>query len=800
MNVVRRFITVTGIVQGVGFRPFVYQTATQLGLVGWVCNSTGGVKIELQGHAEHIQEFISLLETNPPPLARIDHIEIVEQDIDNTFIQFEIIESHEQGDIHIDVSPDKTTCAACRDDILNPQSRFYQYPFTNCTHCGPRYTIIKQLPYDRPYTSMSDFAFCPTCEQEYRDPMNRRYHAQPISCPECGPQLSYFSDPQNLVAEKNEALTQAVQSIQSGGVVAIKGLGGFHLVCDASSHDAVEKLRQLKQRQRKPFAVMVADESIARRCVIGDKAEWQTLTCAEAPIVLMKLNQEDNHRSLIAENVAHTNPYLGLMLPYTPLHILLFDELKKANATQSLVMTSANRSGIPLATDIQDVWLQFSDPLFAPYLDGVLDHNRPIVQACDDSLVQVVNGQLRILRLARGYAPMSFALDQTTSPNIAVGAQQKSVFAMADQQHWMLSPYIGELDDLDTQARFDQTVQWFQQLYHCDDPALIGDKHPQYFSTEWMKEKSQNIQQIQHHYAHILSVMAEHKLTKKVLGIALDGTGFGDDETIWGGEVILADVHAYQRIGHVRPFRLIGRHKAIQEPARILYALLLEAYSPDEIQAMQLKAFEKWSSFQFENLYQLWQSETHSPQCTSTGRLFDAWAVLLGLLTHLDYEGESGLLIEAGAYQVQSAQTQAVELDFAWQLNGGVGQLDWMPMLKQTIQLVAQVESSEKQAVKVQASQYELLAMKNQLCHGFCFAWAKAIFSICQAFPDYDVALSGGVFQNRVLVEAINQLELGLLAEKSSKVSDRHLYFNQKIPTNDAGIAAGQIWYAIHQV
>lgn len=842
---VRHYLKITGIVQGVGFRPFVYQSATRLGLTGWVCNTTSGVHIEVQGAKAQIEQFIALFHTQIPPLARIDSIDSQTLTVDSALPEhFEIRESHERGEMDVDISPDKKTCLACRDDILNPQSRFYHYPFTNCTHCGPRYTIIQQFPYDRVHTCMHKFPLCPQCAQEYRDPMDRRYHAQPISCPECGPQLSFYLKPSQALAQQYSALLKAAQVIAEGGVIALKGLGGFHLVCDATQASAVQKIRTLKQRQRKPLAIMVANQAVAQSWVVGNTLEWQTLNHQNAPIVLMKKRILDEEPPLsLATQVAHNNPYLGVMLPYTPLHILLFDALEKMGASQTLVMTSANRSGIPIATECGQIWAQFSDQL-----DGVLDHDRPIIQACDDSLVQVVANQVRVLRLARGYAPLSFYLERNLPTTVAVGAQQKSTFAFAHHHRWVLSPYLGELDDLDTQERFMSTIDWFQHLYVNQATQWVMDKHPHYFSHQYALKQvaathaavSQSAHSVQHHYAHILSVMAEHQLTDKLLGIALDGTGYGDDETVWGGEVLVADVHDYQRVAHVRCFRLIGRHQAIQEPARLLYALLLEAYSPAEIQAMHLSAFELWTEGKFLNLYLLWKNPTHSPLCSSAGRLFDAWAVLLGLLTQLDYEGESGLLIEAGAQAAQrtrqssgfsyerkaehKAETlDALELELPWQAidashsinktqqrnqtaevsaakdDAHSGwQLDWLPALQRTIAVLQGSKELQDGQESLQHSEHALQHKEepnhtvNQLCDAFCLAWAQAVLSICQHFPDYEVALSGGVCQNRVFMEYVAQLAPHSLA-------DRQWYVNKTIPTNDAGIAAGQLWYSIHQ-
>lgn len=785
-NFARQYIHITGIVQGVGFRPFVYQLALQYALIGWVINDSEGVKIDVQGDSRHLDQFILQLQQQAPPLSRIDQITVTSLSLwsgSDKPLLFTIEHSQQCDTTSVCVSPDQGLCDACKQDIADPTSRYYQYPFTNCTHCGPRYSIIRALPYDRATTSMKDFGLCVDCQQAYKDPLDRRYHAQPISCAVCGPwtrfidyrhnqtpPLATIMDGAELIQQA--AIIQLAKRLQVGAVVAIKGLGGFHLVCDGTNAEAVAQLRHIKHRQQKPLAVMVADIETAQQWVEGEPIEWQALVSQARPIVLMKKPQStasvNSPQIEIAPNVAANVPYLGVMLPYTPLHYLLFSALAEINATAVLVMTSANISGMPIATDIQQIEQQFSN-----VIDSVLDHNRPIVHACDDSVVHYAGGKLRTLRMARGYAPYSQFGYKTEVITLALGAQQKSTIALALPKQWVLSPYIGDLNNLDTEQRYLQTLRDLQTLYHVKSPQIVCDKHPSYYSTEYAKKliaasrPSLNLLQVQHHHAHILAVMAEFNLTQPVLGFTFDGTGWGDDNTVWGGEVLLASSQDYQRIGHLRPFRLIGGEQAIKQPARLLFAMLLECYSFDDIQAMQLSAFSTWSETYFNNLYQLWQSGSRSPYTSSMGRLIDAWACLLGLVDKVDYEGQCGLLLEQAAIH----NVQPIPLSFEITASG---MIDWQPLLMSTLPLIGNI----KQVTRI-----------NRLAAGLFIGIAKMMVTIAKQHPQHAVVLGGGVFQNRVLVDHIYHQFL---------TESLPIYCGEKLPSNDGAIAAGQLWYALH--
>ncbi|MDW6002023.1 carbamoyltransferase HypF [Vibrio mangrovi] len=757
----RYLIRVSGIVQGVGFRPFVYQLAMRHHLSGWVINSSDGVKIDVQGKADALNLFIRTLKERPPILARVDEVQCLQL---NPGISqgFEIHPSQSESDVAVSIAPDQSVCPECLAEMNDERSRYYHYPFINCTHCGPRYSILEQLPYDRVHTTMKVFDLCPSCSQDYHDPMNRRYHAQPTSCRHCGPKIYLRSAGGELMAQDDDALSQVAGVLHNGGIIAVKGLGGFHLVCDASQSQSVRKLRAMKHRNRKPFAVMVDSIETAKRYVFGESVEWQALSSRPAPIVLM-------HRKLhngIASEVAFDSPYLGVMFPYTPLHHLLFEQYRYLGCEPILVMTSGNVSGMPLATDSADIVSQFGD-----MLDGVLDHNRPIANACDDSVVHLAGDSIRVLRLARGYAPLSYKSNYNGTPVLALGAQQKATVAMALPGQLMLSPYIGDLDDLDTQSRYEQMSSLFQNLYRCEPQRWVCDGHPGYFTTQLTEHLPGHVLNVQHHHAHILAVMAEYRLTGPVLGFAFDGTGMGDDGSVWGGEVLLADVQHYQRCGHLKPFRLIGGEQAIREPARILLAMLLECYSLQEICLLKHPAFDAWTEDDFANLYQLWLSGKHSPFCSSAGRLFDAWACLCGLLERPDFDGESGLLIEAAA--MRSVPDMDTPLSMNWGTEQ-IPQLDWVPILKMSI------ESGVWQHQKDVAD----------ACRGLIHSLAHAIYQMANRYSSSPVIVSGGVFQNRLLMNELWQYR---------RNTTQQFYSGTMIPVNDSGIAIGQLWYGMHQ-
>ena len=773
-------VHIQGIVQGVGFRPFVYRLAHEFNLSGDVLNDAKGVTIRFQGERQAVEQCLTHLTASPPPLARIDKVRITELDnVTDRRDDFVILasavlpgESSEQV-ASVALSPDVATCPDCIADIKNPNSRFYRYPFTNCTNCGPRYSIIRQLPYDRPFTSMAQFVMCPHCQADYQDPANRRYHAQPISCPRCGPQLSFRSNMGERLSYAEAALAEAIAAIDKGQIIAVKGLGGFHLLCDATNEQAVARLRQRKHRPRKPFAVMVPDESSARKIVTGNDMQWQQLLSPQRPIVL--LHKQPKPALELAANLAPGLDSLGLFLPYTPLHLLLLAGLGKP-----VVATSANISGEPIITDGQEIVTRLSQ-----VIDGVLDHDRAIVHATEDSVVQVIDDQPMLLRAGRGFAPLTLALPAPVSrPILAVGAQQKNSFAFAFGRQVIVSPYLGDLHSLGSEQHFRQTCASLLQMYRVKPRVIAHDLHPDYVSTRFARELSaeQPGKQVpvQHHYAHVLSQLALNNSGATVLSFAFDGTGLGDDGDIWGSEAFMASPHSYQRIASLKPFTLIGADSAVQDPTRILLALLFECHSVQAITAMNLPALQTVDSIWLNNLHRLWLSGASCLQTSSAGRLFDAVARLLGLIDSSPFEGEAGMRLAS------AAETSINQDDLHFEL----------PLRQDDDRQLWDTQTLWQQVVEATLTQPLTAHRISVIAAAFIEALANAIATLAahwtqeqQHLTTTNVALCGGVFQNRLLYSLCQRklTHLGL-----------QVLPNFPLPINDGGIALGQLWYAIH--
>ncbi|WP_351122318.1 carbamoyltransferase HypF [Shewanella sp. T24-MNA-CIBAN-0130] len=779
-------IIVKGIVQGVGFRPFVFRLAHQLNLVGSVLNNHLGVTIVLQGRSEIIEQFIETLTHSPPPLARIDAIELTHQPQLSIFHRFSIIDSHISAGEHakVAISADKSICQDCLDDINDPHNRHYQYPFTNCTNCGPRYTIINALPYDRCNTAMADFVMCDNCRDAYTDPLNRRYHAQPVSCPHCGPQLSFsvINASAEFLYDSSMLmpLEQAVEMINRGGIVAIKGLGGFHLVCDATNNDAVMALRQRKQRPAKPLAIMVRNLAQAQLCVSGTEAEWLVLTSPEKPITLMQKRQHSDIElsPLLAPGIDR----LGVFLPYTPLHHLLMQRLNKP-----IVATSANRSGEPIIGNIAEI-----EQHLGHVINGILDHNRPIINACDDSVVQVIDEQVQVIRLARGYAPLTInlhspMLSDSQNSVLAVGAQQKNTVAFGFADNLIVSPHIGDLFSLEAQHYFTQSLATFKRLYDFNPSHIVHDNHPQYAPTQWAvnyqsehKLPQSHCIGIQHHFAHVLSVMAMHQRTDQVLGFSFDGTGLGDDGVLWGSEVMLADVNGFTTVAHFSSFKLIGGEQAIKHPVRILLALLFEQMTLQQVLALPIAAIQNEGKKTVTNLYQLWHNNSHCIECRSVGRLFDALAVALDFIGSSQYEGQAGMMIETAANDYSNhpkRQPLSIRLNT-------VSHNDPEPIQWHSSDFITQL-------VNLAINHSQTPYIKQQVCWHFIDAISQQLDHIGQQYPQLPQVFCGGVFQNKTLLsQCIDDCRRG----------ERQFLPSGHIPINDGGIALGQLWYAIHHM
>ncbi|PKG59021.1 carbamoyltransferase HypF [Shewanella sp. GutDb-MelDb] len=783
-SIKRVLIKITGIVQGVGFRPFVYRLAHELKLTGSVLNNSEGVTIEAQASEDVIDQFKTLLIQSPPPLARIDNISMTVLPPVEVTEPFCIIHSKHTTNAVVAVSPDKCSCDDCIADITNPQSRYFRYPFTNCTNCGPRYSIINTLPYDRKNTSMAHFDMCSACESEYQNPLNRRYHAQPVSCPDCGPLLTFKKPDLSHHNGHKDALEQTVAALKAGNIVAIKGLGGFHLVCDASNQHSLEALRARKHRPAKPLAIMVKDIWVAKQLVEGNETEWLTLASNERPIVVMRKKLQPT--LTISKLVAPDIDRLGVFLPYTPLHHLLLQQVDLP-----LVMTSANLSGEPIITDSADIAFKLGH-----VVDYILDHNRPILNGCDDSVVQVINHRLQVIRLARGYAPLSiYSPKRITSPTLGLGAQQKNTVCFGFEHNVFLSPHIGDLVSIEAESYFHDTLETFSRLYRFKAERLVHDLHPDYFTSRW-GESLTGIKRtaVQHHYAHVLSVLAENKSTQQVLAFAFDGTGLGTDNTLWGGEALIADAHCYHRIAYLKPFKLIGGEQAIKQPVRLLLSILLEKYSLQQINHFAIPAIGKLSTITLSNLNKVWQTTPAAKSTSSIGRLFDVVAVLLNLIDKTQYEGQAGILLETAANQAVCIQSiKSIDITHAASLasNKAVDSDSESIIFDMTLSTDNQWDSTAliKQILDAVISQPLTPARTALIAKAFMDTLAKAICDVAKHYPQYPIVLTGGVFQNRYLSEH---------CEKSLQIQGNKLIPSGRVPINDAGIALGQAWYAIH--
>ncbi len=765
-SVVRVEIIVTGIVQGVGFRPFVYRYARDEDLSGSVLNNGQGVTIEVQGKQRNIDRFLAHFDTSPPPLARIDTLSSKQVAPKQDCHDFVIVASDDNLSAVVAVSPDKSCCNTCLDEMNDPDNRHYRYPFTNCTNCGPRYTLIKALPYDRKHTSMASFAMCSRCEASYLDPLDRRYHAQPVSCPQCGPQLSLLSSEGELLAEKDTALKETIKRLLKGEIVAIKGLGGFHLVCDATNHDAVQRLRERKRRPSKPLAVMVSSLEMAKSIVTGSQFEWDQLTSIERPITVM--TKSHTCAASLSPAIAPGIDKLGVFLPYTPLHTQLLNELGIP-----IVATSANRSGEPIICDAKEILAQLCE-----VVDSILDHNRPIINACDDSVIQCVADEVQVLRLARGFAPLSIHNPAgSVSHHLAVGAQQKNSIAFGFADKMVLSPHIGDLFSLEAERYFEHTLATFKRLYQFSPGVVISDKHPDYAPSKWAQqfvEQNEGVKplEIQHHHAHILSVMAVNQVKNKVLGFSFDGTGLGDDQSLWGGEALIADVNGFERVCHIKPFMLIGGEQAIKDPKRLLLAILFQQYSLDELGTLSIPILNKTDPRLIENLHKLWQAKSHCVETSSIGRIFDAVAVLLGLIEKTQFEGQAGMLLEAVANRSDDS-IDADECCYSLPVIDGMWHLD--TLFKQLVSSVTQEPLTEQRV--------------SAIARGFMNSIGDAVIGLAKQYSSLAVVLCGGVFQNRYLTERC----ITMLDEQGNERLKPH-----QVPINDGGIALGQLWYGLH--
>ena len=667
----RRAITVCGIVQGVGFRPFVYGVASELGLRGFVRNQTSGILIEVEGESRSLDSFLTRITTDLPPLAQLDTL-AWEPRSPCGEQRFRIDSSASDAASRVFISPDVAVCRDCLRELRDPADRRYRYPFLNCTHCGPRLTIVTGAPYDRARTTMAGFVMCAACRAEYDDPSNRRFHAQPTACPDCGPRLQ-LADAQGKPIETGDPLEAFAAAIRAGGIGALKGLGGYHLVCNACSDAAVTALRGRKHRDEKPFAIMVPTVEAAERLCSVSAAERSLLESSRSPIVLLSKRDQ----SQVAPGVAPGNPNLGVMLPHTPLHDLLLDEMNGA----PLVMTSGNRSDEPVAYDDRDAFERLGG-----IAEVFLVHDRPIRLRCDDSVTRVVSGLELPLRRSRGYAPQPVHLPfNCPCPMLAVGGQFKGTFALGRDLHAFLSHHLGDLDHYDAYRAFCRDIALYEQLFAVQPERIVHDLHPDYASTHYALKRSAAERMpslaVQHHHAHMASCMAEHGMDEPVIGVTFDGTGYGLDGTVWGGEFLIGDYQNFRRAAHLRTVGMPGGDRAIREPWRMAVAYLTDASQGVELLDRRVDPEA------LRTVRRVLEQGLNTPLTSSAGRLFDAVAAIAGLRDCVSYEGQAAVELEWRATELPPNGVYPFDVSDANPVLGGENtlEIDTRPLIRAVV-------------------------------------------------------------------------------------------------------------------
>ncbi|MFN3741817.1 MAG: carbamoyltransferase HypF [Anaerolineales bacterium] len=769
-------VYVRGVVQGVGFRPFVYNLATQLQLRGWVRNTSAGVEMLLCGPGERLRQFIENLHTQAPPLARIEDVQITPETSLPELQEFTIHESLAQESAFQPVAADVAICADCERELLDPNDRRYLYPFITCTHCGPRFTIIRDLPYDRPLTTMADFPLCEQCAQEYHNPSDRRFHAQPIACPKCGPMVQFCSpgcEREVLhMSLQLEAILSARRWLRLGKILAIKGLGGFHLACDATHPQAVAALRRRKGRAEKPFALMAADLATIERFCEVSAAERELLLSRQRPIVLLRKRE-----GIDLPGIAPGLDRLGIMLPYTPLHLVLLNQhdprLRREAVPPLLVMTSGNLSEEPIAIDNEEAWQRLH-----PLVDAFLIHNRPIQARCDDSVVSVASAEGKtfpvFLRRSRGYAPEAIQLPFSSVPLLAVGGELKNTFCLVRERYAFLSAHIGDLENYETFQAFEQAVRHFEHLFRVSPQRLACDLHPTYLSTRYARERAEAeflpLIQVQHHHAHIAACMAEAGLAEGgVIGLAYDGTGYGIDGHIWGGEVLLASYTSFERAAHPEYLPLPGGDAAIRHPWRIAYAYLLTL----GLETEDLPFLSTIPPQARRVVRAQWEQGINLSLTSSLGRLFDAVAALCGIRNQVNYEAQAAMELE-----VQARRWMEAAPPYPYLIEIQDGQMVWR--LRPTFEALLHDLRHGLSAGEIGAR-----------FHRTVLAWT---FETCKRVREVhhldQVALSGGVWQNEILLEN---------AIAGLKKQGFRVYWPRRTPFNDGALCLGQAAVAAHQ-
>ena len=748
---IRKNIIIKGIVQGVGFRPFIHKLVQNYNLSGWVLNSNQGVEIEVEGKTEEINSFVSNVKKKLPPLARIEKIEVNQLPLVG-YKGFSIKRSIvKEENSFVLVSPDISICEDCLQELFDPYNRRFRYPFINCTNCGPRFTIIKDIPYDRKKTTMNNFKMCSLCQGEYDNIEDRRYHAQPNACADCGPQVSLYQN--KIKLDGIDPIEKAAKLLKEGKIGAIKGLGGFHLACDATNNKAVARLRRLKNREAKPFAIMSFNlEKIMQYCK-PDEKEKEWLMNRARPIVLLQKKED----SLISPLVAPRNNYLGVMLPYTPLHYLLL----KDNFT-ALIMTSGNITDQPIIGHNLKALEK---------LDGIVDfflsYNRDIFNRCDDSVIKIINDNNVFFRRSRGFVPHPIILDFKLKEVLALGGELKNTISFSKENYIFLSQYLGDLKSVETLEFFKESTTSFKKMFKVKPEIIACDLHPDYLSTQYAEEikvkKGLKVVRVQHHHAHIVSCMAENNVKEKVIGVAYDGTGYGDDGNIWGGEFLLCDLKKYSRVGHLKCYPLPGGDKAVMEPWRMAYSYLYSIYGSGakkiDIDFNRRMDYDKLSIIE-----KMIDKNINSPLTSSCGRLFDAVSSLIGIRDEITYEGQA-------AMELESFCASGIKERYKFRIHKEGEEFIIDPQ-----QIFIDIIKDLKEGIDK-----KIIAAK------FHNTVAEFTLNLCGKIRENtginEVALSGGVFQNKYLTEKV----VFLLEDKRFKV-----YIQRKVPPNDGGISLGQ--------
>ncbi len=754
--VVSREIRIRGIVQGVGFRPFIYNLAQSTGVAGSVRNSSSGVTIVIEGLEQDVDRFLHLLPLQPPPLAKIEEITISDTAPTGATC-FSIDESVTDDAEFVLVSPDVATCDECWKEVTDPRNRRYAYPFTNCTNCGPRYTIIQDIPYDRPLTTMAAFHMCAECEAEYHDPANRRFHAQPNACPVCGPQLCLVKAVNSAAecsrAGQVEILSDVRRLLHEGEIVAIKGLGGFHLACDAGNEQAVNLLRSRKKRSDKPFALMARDINAAGELCELSQADRELLLGPAHPIVIMKRRED----AALAGGIAPGNNTIGLMLPYMPLHLFLFGADPNVPAEfKALVMTSGNISDEPIVTSNEAAWQQLAD-----VADWFLFHDRGIHMRVDDPVATAIEGKPRILRRSRGYAPHPIDLGSPTAELLACGAELKNAFCVTKGHYAILSQHIGDTNNYETLQFFEETLANMKKLFRVEPRAVAHDLHPLYLTSRYASRLALPQIPVQHHHAHVISCMAENAIEGKVIGVAFDGTGYGTDGQIWGGEFLVADESGFERRAHLRYVPLPGGDTAVRQTWRSALSCLYESFGSE--MPAHLPFLHRIEESQLSIVQRMLQRQINTVMTSSCGRLFDAVAALVGIRNEATFEGQAAIELECAALS-------GIEESYPFDIDSSEPALIDMRAMVRSIVLDIQ----QQQLTGVIAAKFHNTV-------------AAIIGEVCRRIRATDhlnrVCLSGGAFQNRYLLAR---------AVRLLRTAGFELFLHSRVPPNDGGIALGQ--------